>query len=377
VGPLAGIRILEVGGIGPNPFAGMLLADMGADVIRLDRAPGGGVGIPGQADPTMRGRQAIAVDLKSDGGRETVLTLAERADALIEGFRPGVMERLGLGPDDLHARNPRLVYGRMTGYGQEGPLASVAGHDINYISLSGALGASQRVGERPMFALNLVGDYGGGAMFLALGVVCGLLEARSSGQGQVVDAAMVDGAALLTALVHGMRAVGVWSEEPGTNLLDSGAHFYEVYDTADGAHIALGALEPQFYARLLELLQIPAGEMPQFDRERWPEFKQRFAAIFGSRPAAEWQTLLEGEETCATIVRGPFDAHEHPHLAARGTFIELGGVRQPGPAPRFSRTQPQARPAQQDPDAALERWGLGPEARERILAGVTAPARSA
>jgi alpha-methylacyl-CoA racemase len=369
VGPLAGIRILEVGGIGPNPFAGMLLADMGADVIRLDRAPGSGIGISSQVDPTMRGRQALAVDLKSDAGREAVLVLAERADALIEGFRPGVMERLGLGPDDLHVRNPQLVYGRMTGYGQEGPMASVAGHDINYISLAGALGASQRAGDRPMFALNLVGDYGGGAMFLAFGVVCGLLEARSSGRGQVVDAAMVDGAALLTALVHGMRAVGAWSEQPGTNLLDSGAHFYEVYATADGSHIAVGALEPQFYARLLELVGIPATEMPQFDRGRWPEFKQRFASLFASRPAAEWRDLLEGEETCATIVRGLFDAHEHPHMAARGTFIELKGVRQPGPAPRFSRTEAQARPAQDDPGAALERWGLESAERERILRG--------
>jgi alpha-methylacyl-CoA racemase len=357
--------VLEVGGIGPNPFAGMLLADMGADVLRLDRAAGG-LAVPG-TDPTMRGRQAIAVDLKSEAGRDAVLTLAERADALIEGFRPGVMERLGLGPDELHARNPRLVYGRMTGYGQEGPMSQVAGHDINYISLAGALGASRRRGERPMFALNLVGDYGGGAMFLAFGVVCGLLEARSSGRGQVIDAAMVDGAALLTAIVHGMHAAGFWTDDPGTNLLDSGAHFYEVYATADGGHVAVGALEPQFYARLLELLEIPADEMPQFDRDRWPEFKERLAAHFASRPAAEWGALLEPEETCATVVRGPFDAHEHPHMAARGTFIELGGVRQPGPAPRFSRTPPEATLAQDDPDAALQRWGVDAAARRRIL----------
>jgi alpha-methylacyl-CoA racemase len=363
VGPLSGIRILEVGGIGPNPFAGMLLADMGADVLRLDRSPGAGTGMAGRQDPTLRGRQTIAVDLKAERGREAVRGLAERADALIEGFRPGVMERLGLGPADLHARNPRLVYGRMTGYGQEGPMASVAGHDINYISLAGALGASQRRGERPMFALNLVGDYGGGAMFLAFGVVCGLLEARASGHGQVVDAAMVDGAALLTTLIHGMHAAGFWDETPGTNLLDSGAHFYEVYATADGGHVAVGALEPQFYARLLELLEIPAAEMPQFDRGRWPEFKARLAEVFAGRPADAWRELLEAEETCVTVVRSPFDAHLHPHMAERGTFVELGGVRQPAPAPRFSRTQPQARPAQDDVDAALARWGIDGDVR--------------
>jgi alpha-methylacyl-CoA racemase len=365
VGPLSGIRILEVGGIGPNPFAAMLLADMGADVLRLDRTAGSAFG--GSGDPTMRGRQAIAVDLKSDAGREAVLGLTERADALIEGFRPGVMERLGLGPEAVHARNPKLVYGRMTGYGQAGPMSSVAGHDINYISLAGALGAAQRKGENPMFALNLVGDYGGGAMFLAFGVVCALLEARSSGRGQVVDAAMVDGAALLTALIHGMHAAGFWDDEPGTNLLDTGAHFYDTYATADGRYVAVGAIEPQFYARLVELLEIPAEEMPQFDRDRWPEFKARLTALFASRPAAEWQELLEGEETCATVVRGPFEAHEHPHMAARGTFVELDGVRQPGPAPRFSRTVVQATPAQTDPDAALARWGLSADERARVL----------
>jgi alpha-methylacyl-CoA racemase len=360
-GPLHGIRILEIGGIGPNPFAGMVLADMGADVLRLDRsvvdAPvGGGASA---ADPTLRGRQVVPVNLKDERDRELVLELADRADALIEGFRPGVMERLGLGPEDLLARNPRLVYGRMTGFGQQGPMSQVAGHDINYISLAGALGASRRAGERPLFAMNLVGDYGGGAMFLVFGVVCALLEARESGRGQVVDAAMVDGAALLTALMHGLHAVGMWDgERPGTNLLDSGAHFYEVYEASDGGHIAVGAIEPQFYARLLELLEIPLDELPQFDRSRWPEFKQRFAAVFAERPAAEWGALLEGEETCVTVVHGLFDAHEHPHMAARGTFVEVDGLRQPGPAPRFSRTPSEARPAQHDVAAALARWGV-------------------
>jgi alpha-methylacyl-CoA racemase len=366
VGPLAGIRVLEVGGIGPNPFAGMLLADMGADVLRLDRA-GSPLGPERGVDPTLRSRQTLCVDLKSEAGRRAVLTLAARSDALIEGFRPGVMERLGLGPVDVHSLNPQLVYGRMTGYGQVGPMATVAGHDINYIAVAGALGASRRVGERPMFALNLVGDYGGGAMFLAFGVVCALLEARTSGQGQVVDAAMVDGVALLTALVHGLHAAGAWEGEPGTNLLDTGAHFYEVYDTADGGHVAVGALESQFYVRLLEVLEIPGSEMPQFERDRWPEFKVRLAEVFSARPTAEWAELFEYEDACVTVVRGLFDAHQHPHLAARRTFVELDGVRQPGPAPRFSRTPGQATPAGQDPGAALERWGLDGAELELVL----------
>jgi len=372
LGPLSDVKVLEVGGIGPSPFAGMLLADMGADVLRLDRTAGGlDLGV---RDPTKRGRQEVSLDLKSAAGRDAVLLLAERADALIEGFRPGVMERLGLGPDELLARNPRLVYGRMTGYGQEGPMASVAGHDINYISLAGALGASRRRGERPMFAMNLVGDYGGGAMFLAFGVVCGILEQRNSGRGQVVDAAMVDGVALLTSLIHGLRASGMWDAEPGGNLLDSGAPFYDVYAAADGGHVAVGALEPQFYARLLELLDIPAEEMPQHDTARWPEFKERLAATFAARSTAEWAALLEPEEACATVVRGLFDAHEHPHMAARGTFVELGGVRQPAAAPRFSRTAPEAKPAENDPDAALERWGIGADMRARLRrAGALAP----
>jgi alpha-methylacyl-CoA racemase len=359
-GPLAGIRVLEVGGIGPNPFTGMMLADMGADVIRLDRQVGTGFGQAGRANPSLRGRQTLEVDLKSQRGRELALGLGECADALIEGFRPGVMERLGLGPEELMARNPRLVYGRITGFGQEGPMASLPGHDINYIALSGVLGASQRSGERPLFAVNTVADYGGGAMMLAFGVVCALLEARSSGHGQVVDAAMVDGSALLLTTVHALHASGAWSGLPGTNVLDSGAHFYEVYATADGGHVAVGAIEPQFYARLLELLELPAEELPQWDRERWPEFKQRFAAVFAGRGTQEWQYLLEPEEACANVVQGPFEAADHPHMAARGTFVELGGVRQPGPAPRFSRTPGSARSAANDADAALRRWGLEP-----------------
>jgi alpha-methylacyl-CoA racemase len=365
-GPLTGVRVLEIGGIGPTPFAGMLLADLGADVVRVERA-GDAVLIPHRFDVTRRGKACVAADLKSEEGREAVLALAERADALIEGFRPGVMERLGLGPEEVHARNPRLVFGRMTGYGQDGPMAQVAGHDINYISLAGALGPSQRVGDKPMFALNLVGDYGGGAMFLVVGVLAGIVEARSSGRGQVVDAAMVDGAALLTSLFHGMRAGGLWQDRPGVNLLDSGAHFYETYETADGGHVAVGAIEPQFYARLLDLLEIPAAEMPQFDVARWPAFKERLAEVFRARTREEWAALLEPEEACATAIYGLGEAPEHPHMAARGAFTEIDGVTQPAAAPRFDRTPGAARPPAEDPGAVLAAWGVGEAERAALL----------
>jgi alpha-methylacyl-CoA racemase len=357
-GALAGVRVLEVGGIGPNPFAGMMLADMGADVIRLDREPGAGFGQAGAGDPSLRGRQTLAADLTTAAGAALARALARRADVLIEGFRPGVMERFGLGPDDLLELNPRLVYGRITGYGQSGPLAGLPGHDLNFVALAGLLGASQRVGERPMFAVNAGADYGGGAMFLLFGVLCALLEARTSGRGQVVDAAMVDGVALLTTMVHALRAAGKWDERPGFNVLDSGAHFYEVYATADGGHLAVGAIEPRFYARLLELLELPADQFPQWQAERWPELKERFAAVFATRTANEWEALLGAQEVCVTVVRGPFAAPEDPHLRARETFVELGGVRQPAPAPRLSRTPPVARPAEHDPAAALHRWGV-------------------
>jgi len=363
-GPLTGVRILEVGGIGPNPFAAMLLADLGADVLRLDR-PGGDL-FPAQFNPTLRGRATVGANLKSPDAVESILKLAESADALIEGYRPGVMERLGLGPEAVHARNPKLVYGRMTGYGQEGPMSSVAGHDINYISLAGALGPSQRVGDKPMFALNLVGDYGGGAMFLVMGVLAGIIEARASGQGQVVDAAMVDGAAALTAMFHGMRAGGMWKDEPGTNLLDSGAHFYDTYETSDGGYVAVGAIEPQFYARLLELLEIPMEEMPQFEMGRWPEFKERLTALFKTRTREEWAALLEHEETCATAVYGLGEAAGHPHMQARGTFVEVAGMVQPQAAPRFTRTPTTARPPVDDTAAVLADWGLD-EAQQAAL----------
>jgi alpha-methylacyl-CoA racemase len=361
VGPLGGIKVVEIASIGPGPFAGMLLADMGAEVLRVERP--GQPSLLGDSGPDVvaRGRASIPVDLKDRAGRELVLRLAGAADALIEGFRPGVMERLGLGPDVALEHNPRLVYGRMTGYGQDGPLADVPGHDINYISIAGALGAIARQGERPMFPLNLVGDYGGGGMLLAFGVVCALLEAQRSGKGQVVDAAMVDGAALLMAAFHGLRAGGVWTDEPGTNVLDSGAHFYEVYETADGGHIAVGAIEPQFYAALLQILEVDGSEAPQWDRERWPELKERFAAIFRTRTRADWSERLEAADACATSVLSLAEAPEHPHNIARGTFVRHNGVVQPAPAPRFSRTPAEIGNGSRSPAAVLREWGLSPE----------------
>lgn len=369
-GPLHGVKVIEVASIGPGPFAAMLLADLGADVIRIDRA--GGAGNPlgeGSWNFMHRGRRSAAVDLKVPEGRELVLRLAERADALVEGFRPGVMERLGLGPEEVAARNPKLVYGRMTGYGQDGPLAAVAGHDINYISIAGVLGAIRRRGEAPLFPLNLVADFGGGGMLLALGVVSAVLEARTSGQGQVVDAAMVEGSALLTTMFHAMHAAGLWSAEPGTNLLDSGAPFYEVYETSDGGHMAVGALEPQFYAELLRLLELDPDEFPQWDQPRWPEHKARFAAVFATRTRDEWTTRLEGADACVTPVLGMFEAAQHPHNVARGTFTQVDGKLQPAPAPRFSRTPakvsgPPSEPGA-DTDAVLADWGIGDVARLR------------
>jgi len=354
--------VLEIGGIGPVPFTGMMLADMGADVLRVERSQPGGGALPGPAwDVTLRGRRSVALDLRDEDQREVLLASCERADALIEGFRPGVMERLSLGPDEVLARNPRLVYGRMTGYGQDGPLSAVAGHDINYISIAGVLDSFRRRGAVPQFPLNLVGDYGGGGMLLAFGVVCGILEARSSSQGQVVDAAMVDGAAVLSSLIHGLRAAGQWNDEPGTNLLDSGAHFYEVYETSDGGHVAVGALEPQFYAELLRLLEIDPAEAPQWERERWPALKERFAQIFRARTRAEWAQLLEPAEACATPVLSMREAPAHEHNRARKTFIERAGVVQPAPAPRFSRTVPEIREVEPaNPADSLEvlaAWG--------------------
>jgi alpha-methylacyl-CoA racemase len=342
MGPLAGITVIELAGIGPGPFCGMMLADMGAEVIRVDRAQAVQGGDPERppADLLARGRRSVGVDLKSPDGVEVVLSLVERADALIEGFRPGVTERLGLGPDECLARNPRLVYGRMTGWGQDGPYASTAGHDINYISLAGALDPIGRRGEAPVAPLNLVGDFGGGGLLLAFGIVAGLLEARASGQGQVIDAAMVDGAAALMTMTHSMRAMGIWNDERGTNMLDTGAHFYDVYETADGGYVSIGSIEPQFYAELLRLTGLEGEDLPwQHDRAQWPALKERLAGIFRTRTRDEWCEIMEGTDVCFAPVLTIPEAVAHPHNVHRGTFVEVAGIPQPGPAPRFSRTE--------------------------------------
>jgi alpha-methylacyl-CoA racemase len=365
MGPLHGIKVLEFGGIGPGPFAAMLLADLGADVVRLQRA-GDASPVAGGEGVDRRGRPAVTVDLKDPEDVAVVGRLAAAADALIEGFRPGVMERLGLGPDELLAANPRLVYGRMTGFGQDGPLAPVPGHDINYISITGALGAMARRGERPLFPLNLLGDYGGGAMFLVVGILVALIEAQRSGRGQVVDAAMVDGVAYLSTIFHGLRAAGVWQDEPGTNVLDSGAHFYEVYETSDGGHIAVGAIEPQFYAELVRLLEVAPADAPQWERDRWPELKERFAAIFKTRARDEWGALFEHASACVTPVLSLAEAVEHPHNRARGTFAANGSAPLPAPAPRFSRTPADSSRPPRAVAEALAAWGLGPAEVARL-----------
>ncbi len=341
MGPLAGVRVIELAGIGPGPFAAMMLSDMGADVIRVDRAGSvyGGDPQSPPADIMNRGRRSIGVDLKSPDGLETVMRLVESADALIEGFRPGVTERLGLGPEDCMARNPRLVYGRMTGWGQDGPYAHAAGHDINYISLAGALEPMGRKGEAPVPPLNLVGDFGGGGMMLAFGVVCAIIESRGSGTGQVVDAAMVDGAATLMTFFHGFRAMGVWDDERGTNLLDTGAHFYDVYETADGTYLSIGSIEPQFYAQLRETLGLTDSRWDQqMSRSAWPELKAELRELFLTRTRDEWCELMEHTDICFAPVLSMAEAPSHPHNVARGTFTEVAGVVQPRPAPRFSRT---------------------------------------
>jgi alpha-methylacyl-CoA racemase len=364
MGPLQGVRILEIAGIGPGPFAAMMLADMGAEVLRLDRLGGGRgpAGVP--ANILDRGRRSVALDLKHPDAIELVLRLVEGADALTEGFRPGVMERLGLGPDVCLARNPRLVYGRMTGFGQDGPYASMAGHDINYIALAGVLDHIGRRGEAPVPPINLVGDFGGGGMLLAFGVVCALLEASRSGQGQVVDAAMVDGSAVLMAMMHGMRAMGFWTEERGTNIIDTGAHFYDVYETADGRYVSIGSIEPQFYAELLRLTGL-AGEadLPaQMDRTAWPALKERLAGVFRTKTRDEWCRIMEGTDVCFAPVLSMTEAPDHPHNRSRQTFVEVDGVTQPAPAPRFSRTPPQIGGPPRTPGAdtgqALADWGL-------------------
>lgn len=339
-GPLNGVRVVEMAGIGPGPFCGMMLADMGADVVRVDRPVNPNrAQRPAKFDINGRGKRKVLVDLKSPDGRDQVLALTDRADVLIEGYRPGVMERLGIGPDICLQRNPRLVYGRMTGWGQHGPLAPVAGHDLNYIAISGMLGAMGRPGEPMAPPLNLVGDYGGGAMMLAFGVACALIEARNSGQGQVIDAAMSDGSALLGAMLWGLKGAGLWKVARGTNFLDGSAPYYDTYACADGKYVAVGPVEPEFYALLLDHLGISdADSAPQMDQAQWPALKQRFAKLFAQRTRAQWCSVMEGTDACFAPVLDMDEAPAHPHNVARKTFVTIDGVLHPSPAPRFSRT---------------------------------------
>jgi alpha-methylacyl-CoA racemase len=362
MGPLRGIRVLEIASMAPAPFGCMLLSDLGAEVLRVDRGDAAffeGVG----RGPLGRGRRSVQVDLKHPDGVETVLRLACAADVFVEGFRPGVAERLGIGPAAAQARNPRLVYGRMTGWGQDGPMAERAGHDINYIALAGALEPIGRAGEPPVPPLNLVGDFGGGGAMLALGVLAALVERERSGLGQIVDAAMVEGAAVLTTFLHGMRAAGAWRDERGTNLLDGGAPFYDTYATADGRYMSVGALEPKFYAELLKGLGLAGEDLPhQSDRARWPELRERFSEVFASRTRDDWTRAFDGTDACVAPVLSPGEAAAHPHNAARGSFVEVGGVVQPAPAPRFSRTpgavaSPPPRTGEHT-EAALADWGF-------------------
>lgn len=375
-GPLAGFRIIEIAGIGPGPFAAMMLSDMGAEIIRVERAQA--VRGPAPSEPhhdvLLRGRRNIAIDLKQPDGLDTLLTLIEHADALIEGFRPGVMERLGVGPDVCLRRNPKLVFGRMTGWGQHGPYSAVSGHDINYIALAGALAHFARAGEAPTPPLNMVGDFGGGGMFLAFGVVCALLEAQKSGKGQVIDAAMVDGTAVLMSMFWAFRQVGRFNEnEPGTNLLDTGAHFYDIYQCADGRYVSIGAIEPQFYALLLEktgLTNDPAFAN-QMDSSQWPTLKARLANVMSAKTSHEWCEIMEGTDLCFAPVLTMSQAAQHPHNVERKTFIDIAGVTQPAPAPRFSRTPnavptPPAHPGQHSREVLLD-WGFAESAIELLL----------
>lgn len=353
-GPLTGVRVVELAGIGPGPFAAMLLADLGADVVRVDRPGGTGLAINTEYDITNRNKRSVIVDLKSADGAARVLDLAARADILIEGNRPGVAERLGVGPEACHARNPRLVYGRMTGWGQEGPLAHRAGHDIAYIALTGTLGMIGSPDEPPAVPANLVGDYSGGSLYLVVGVLAALHHARASGSGQVVDAAIVDGTSHLAAMIHGMLAAGGWQDRRGANLLDGGCPYYGTYETADGRYMAVGALEPQFYDEFVTLLEIPEHAGARKDWARWGELREAVAARFKARTRDEWTAVFEGTDACVAPVLSLHEAPHHPHLAARGTFTDHGGITQPAPAPRFSATPTAVRtgPAQPGADTA-------------------------
>lgn len=379
MGPLEGVRIIELAGIGPAPFCGMLLADMGAEVVRIDRlAPSGlGVETPQRYDLFNRNKRSVAVDLKSAEGVATVMRLIGQADILIEGFRPGVMEKLGLGPEECRRVNRRLVFGRMTGWGQYGPLAGAAGHDLNYIALTGALAAVGPEGEAPVVPLNLIGDFGGGALYLAMGVLAAVIEARASGEGQVVDAAIIDGTASLMTMFHSFHQMGIWSTDRGVNILDGGAPFYDVYRTGDGKYVSVAAVEKKFYDELVERLGLPTGDLPaQHDRKRWPELRARFAEAIGRRTRDELCRSLEGTDACFAPVLDLVECRSHPHVAARGIHVEIDGVINPAPAPRFSRTPSKiaypASAAGADTEAVLEGWGFSAKDIERLRkAGVT------
>jgi alpha-methylacyl-CoA racemase len=376
-GPLSGRRIIEIAGIGPGPFAAMMLSDMGAEVIRVERTQAVRGPAPDSAhwDVLLRGRRNIAIDLKSPDGIATLLELVKGADALIEGFRPGVMERLGVGPEDCAKVNAKLVYGRMTGWGQDGPYGPRAGHDINYIALAGALAHFSRAGEAPVPPLNMVGDFGGGGMYLAFGVVCALLEAERSGKGQVVDAAMVDGAASLMSMFWGFKNIGLFNENaPGTNLLDTGAHFYDVFECKDGKYVSIGSIEPQFYALLLEKIGLQSDERfaKQMDQSQWPALKETLREVFATKTQAEWCQIMEGTDVCFAPVLTMSQAAAHPHNVERKTFIEIDGVTQPAPAPRFSRTTtqvltPPAHPGQHTREILTD-WGIPQDRIEQLIA---------
>lgn len=370
MGPLAGIKVLEFESIGPAPFAGMLLADMGADVLVIDRPASTDLGLKRERwyDVMMRGKRSVTLDLKSNTAREAALALAGNADALIEGMRPGVMERLGVGPDEALKRNPRLVYGRMTGWGQDGPLAPRAGHDINYIALAGVLHAFGRKGEAPVPPLNLIGDFGGGGMLLGFGVACALIEAARSGRGQVVDAAMVEGAALLATMFAGFLKAGSWSEARGDNILDTGAPWYDVYETKDRKYVSIGSIETRFYEELLQKLGVP--DLGQHDRKRWPEMRERFATVFKSKTRDEWCKVFDGSDACFAPVLSWSEARRDAHNVARKAYVEVAGVEQPAPAPRFSRTPAGVRRSPPERSeggrAALADWGFDTKAIDRL-----------
>jgi alpha-methylacyl-CoA racemase len=366
------MRVVEIGSIGPGPFCAQMLADMGADIIRIDRKSTKADPIGARYNIMHRSRRSVSVDLKRPEGVATVLRLIEKADALIEGFRPGVTERLGIGPVISLKRNPKLIYGRMTGWGQNGPLAEAAGHDINYISLSGALHAVGYSGQTPVPPLNLVGDFGGGGMLLAFGIMCAIFEAQKSGKGQVVDASMVEGSAVLLSMFYGLAAAGGWSDKRGTNLLDGGAHFYGTYETADGKWISIGSIEPQFYRLLLEKTGIidPAFDN-QMDMAKWPELKQKLTVVFKTKTRDQWCEILEGSDICFAPVLTFSEATRHPHNIARKTFVEVDGIVQPAPAPRFSRTKPEIQGPPPSPGehnkTALTDWGFDEDEIDKLI----------